>query len=274
MSYQTIAVEPLTPVIGAEISGVDLSRPIPPATFKEVHAAWLDHQVVFFRDQELDLEEHKAFGRRLGELHVHPAAPSPEGHPEILVVHADANSRTVAGHGWHSDVSCDAEPPMASILRLTQVPSPGGDTLFASMYAAHDSLSDTMQRFLSGLTAVHGSEHVYRGRYGSREQLRDGDYPRSEHPVVRTHPETGGKALYVNSGFTTHVVGMKPAESRALLDFLFEHLKNPELQCRFQWRPNSIAMWDNRCVQHHALWDYRPEVRHGYRVTVKGDRPY
>ncbi len=272
-AYEAISVEPLNPVIGALISGVDLSKPLANEMWKRIHEAWLAHAVVFFRDQHMSLEQHKTFGRRFGELHIHPASPPPEGHPEIMVVHSDENSKTVAGHGWHSDVSCDQEPPMASILHLTQVPSSGGDTLFASTYAAYGALSDKLQGFLSELTAIHASEHVYRGRYGATETLRDGNYPESEHPVVRTHPETGRKGLYVNAGFTTRIVGMKRAESRALLDFLFEHIRNPEFQCRFRWRANSVAVWDNRCTQHHAMWDYHPEVRHGYRVTIRGDRP-
>jgi taurine dioxygenase len=274
LSETALRIEPQNPVIGARVAGVDLSEPLSAATVKEIHTAWLQHQVLFFRDQEISLEQHEAFGRLWGELHVHPAAPAPEGHPEILVVHADERSKTVAGYGWHSDVSCDAEPPLASILRLTQVPPDGGgDTCFSSMYAAYEGLSDRWQRFLSDMTAIHSSEHVYRGRYGITEHLRDGDYPRAEHPVVRTHPETGRKALYVNSGFTTRIRGMKPAESKATLEFLFEHVKNPQFQCRFRWEPNSVAFWDNRCVQHLAIWDYFPHVRHGYRVTVKGDRP-
>jgi taurine dioxygenase len=153
----------------------------------------MDHLVVFFRDQEMTPEQHKAFGRRFGELHIHPAAPAPEGHPEILLIHADENSKRVAGHGWHSDVSCDVAPPMGSILYLTQVPESGGDTMFASMYAAYEALSDKMQALLSSLTAMHESEHVYRGRYGLEENLRDGNYPSAEHPIVRSHPVTGAR---------------------------------------------------------------------------------
>jgi taurine dioxygenase len=272
-NYQGIAVEPLTPVIGAEITGVDLAK-VDDAAAAEIRQALLQHCVVFFRDQQMTPDEHKAFGRRFGELHIHPAAPAPEGHPEILVIHADEKSRHVAGHGWHSDVSCDLEPPMGSILYLTTVPAAGGDTLFANMYAAYEALSDKMQGFLSSLAAMHESEHVYRGRYGMQEALRYGDYPKAEHPVVRTHPETGRKGLYVNSGFTKSIVGMKRRESEALLQFLYRHVELPEFQCRFRWRPNSVAFWDNRAVQHHALWDYWPEVRHGHRVTVKGDRPF
>ncbi|MBW2416820.1 MAG: TauD/TfdA family dioxygenase [Deltaproteobacteria bacterium] len=269
-----IAIRPLNPVIGGEIEGVDLSRPLTPETQKQIHEAWLDRQVIFFRDQDLTLEQHKAFGRQFAELHVHPNVPSHPEHREVLVIRADENSKGVAGQGWHTDVSCDRNPPSGSILRLTEVPaSGGGDTLFASMYSAYDALSDHWQRFLSGLTAVHESAHVHGGYGVKKEDLRDGDYARAEHPVVRTHPETGRKALYVNSGFTVRIRGMKRNESRATLDFLFRHMEQPDFQCRFTWRPNSIAMWDNRCVQHLATWDYFPETRHGYRVTLCGDKP-
>lgn len=275
MSYETIEVEPISPIIGAEISGVDLAKPLGNQTFAEIHDALMKHQVVFFRDQVMTLDQHKAFGRRFGELHIHPAAPGPEGHPEILVIHADEKSKRVAGQGWHTDVSCDEEPPMGSILHLHEVPGTGGDTMFASMYAAYDALSESMQAFLGGLKARHESRHVHGGRYEYKGKLRDGEdvYPEAVHPIVRTHPVTGRKSLYVNSGFTTRIEGLTSRESRALLDFLFEHIQTPEFQCRFHWRDNSVAFWDNRCVQHRALWDYFPAVRHGYRVTVQGDRP-
>ena len=276
MSYDTIAVSPLSPLIGAEIKGVDLSQPLGNQAFQEIHDALLEHQVIFFRDQEMTLEEHKAFGRRFGELHIHPAAPAPDGHTEILTIHADENSKRVAGQRWHTDVSCDVEPPMGSILHLHQVPSPGGDTMFASMYAAYESLSDEMKTFLSGLKAWHSSEHVHKGRYGHVGKLRDGEdtYPTALQPIVRTHPVTGRKALYVNCAFTTHIEGLKKNESDAILSMLYDHIDTPEFHCRFDWRDNSVAFWDNRCTQHRALWDYYPQVRHGFRVTVKGDRPF
>ena len=277
MTYNKIEVRKVTPRIGAEVFGVDLSKELDDVTFKEIHKALLENQVIFFRNQEMGLEQHKDFGRRFGELHVHPASPSPKGHPEILNIHADGNSTRVAGETWHTDVSCDLEPPMASILKLHQVPSAGGDTLFSSMYAAYDALSPTLKEFLKTLTAVHSGEHVYRGRYnydkGQREDSKD-KFPEHEHPVVRTHPESGRQSLYVNSGFTTRIVGLEKDESDALLSFLFAHNAKPQFQCRFRWANNSIAMWDNRCVQHYAMWDYYPEVRSGYRVTVKGDRPF
>ncbi len=274
MTYQSIEVRKVTPVIGAEILGVDLSKPLGNQTFQEIHDAWMENQVIFFRDQEITHDQHKDFGRRFGELHWHPAVrPQIADHPEILVIHADEKSKRVAGEDWHSDVSCDAEPPMGSILYLKEIPPDGGgDTLFASGYAAFDALSAPMQRFLESLTAFHDGEHVYRGRYGYDDTGKN--YPRSEHPVVRTHPVTGRKALFVNRGFTTRIAQLKKAESDAVLDMLYRHVETPEFQCRFKWRPNSIAFWDNRCAQHHALWDYYPHRRHGYRVTIRGDKPY
>ena len=273
MDSAQLRVEPLSPVIGAEISGVDLRQLLDDARLADLQAALATHLVLFFRDQDLTLDQHKAFGRRFGELHIHPAAPTDAEHPEILVVHGDDKVTFVAGSLWHSDVSCDAEPPMGSILRVVEVPSAGGDTLFASMYAAFEGLSDRMQRLLAGLTAVHEGEQYYRGRYGATN-LRDGNYPVAEHPLVRTHPATGRQALYVNEGFTTRIKDLPGAESEALLTFLFKHCAKPDYHCRFHWRPHSIAFWDNRCTQHLAIWDYWPETRHGYRVTIRGDRPY
>jgi taurine dioxygenase len=275
MDYRRIETRLLTPTIGAEIHGVDLSQPLDEATLAEIRAAFLEHQVIFFRNQDISLDQHKAFGRLFGELDVHPAIPGPEGHPEILEIHADENSTYVAGNAWHSDVSCDPEPPLGSVLHLQTVPPSGGDTMFASMTAAYEALSEPMQRFVCGLTATHASNHVYRGRYKDKGvEDADKEYPSAEHPVVRTHPETGRKALFVNSAFTTRINGLKANEGKALLTFLCEHAVRPEFLCRFKWEEKSIAFWDNRCVQHYALWDYFPQVRHGLRVTIKGDRPF
>jgi len=232
------------------------------------------HGVLFFRDQDLTVEQHKAFGARFGELVVHPNDPGLEGHPEVMIIHADAESSRVAGEMWHSDVSCDPEPPMSSILRLHTVPENGGDTLFACMYAAHDALSEPMRTLLAGLRAVHDGGPYYREANARRGRPETGvEYPCAEHPVLRVHPVTGRKALFVNSMFTTRIVGLEKNESDALLRFLFEHVKRPEFHCRFRWRANSIAFWDNRCTQHHAIWDYFPRTRSGYRVTIRGDRP-
>lgn len=274
MSYETIMVEPLSPIIGAEITGVDLSRPLGNQQFQEIHDALAQHLVIFFRDQDIDLEQQKAFGRMFGKLHIHPTAPAPEGHPEILIIRADAKSKAIAGNRWHSDVSCDAEPPMGSILHMRELPPSGGDTMFANMYEAYERLSEPIKQFLSGLKAWHESEHVHRGTLGHMT-LREGltEWPRSLHPIVRTHPVTGKKALFVNSGFTTRIEGLSAKESRAVLDMLFEHVTTPEFQCRFRWREKSVAFWDNRCAQHYALWDYYPQSRLGYRVTVCGDKP-
>lgn len=273
MPTSTLRVTPLSPVIGAEVSGVDLAQALDAAVLTELKDAWAKHLVLFFRDQRLTFAQHKALGRHFGELHVHPAAPKDDEHPEILVVHGDDKVKFVAGSLWHSDVSCDREPPLGSILRVVQVPSSGGDTLFANMYSAYEGLSDRLQRLLAGLTAIHDGDQYYRGRYGSAN-LRDDRHPAAEHPVVRTHPVTGRQALFVNQGFTTRIKELPIAESDALLAFLFRHCERPEFHCRFQWREHSVAFWDNRCTQHLAIWDYYPQTRHGYRVSIKGDVPF
>ena len=274
MRYEAVEVRKLTPSIGAEIHGVDLSRGLTNQQFDEVHRALLENLVIFFRNQVIDVEQHKSFGRRFGKLHVHPAAPKGlEQHPEILVIKANASSKRVAGEEWHSDVSCDPEPPMGSILHLTTVPPDGGgDTMFANMYLAYERLSEPVQRLLEGLTAIHDGEHVYRGRYGIKDEGKV--FPRSEHPVIRTHPVTGRKLLFVNRGFTTRIVQLMSHESAAILEMLYRHIETPELHCRFKWEKNSIAFWDNRCAQHHALWDYYPNERYGHRVTICGDKPF
>ena len=272
MGYETIKVTPLTPRIGAEVTGVKLTEPLGNQQFQEVHDALMEHSVIFFRDQPVDVNQHKDFGRLFGDLHIHPGSPPPPGHPEILIVHADKNSKHIAGENWHSDVSCDEEPPMGSILHLWEVPESGGDTLFASMHAAYDALSDRMKVYLEGLSATHSGEQIYRGRYNNDDT--GVVYPLSVHPVVRTHPVTGKKSLYVNKTFTTHINELPREESDGVLRFLYDHCAKPDYQVRFKWQPHSIAFWDNRCVQHLALWDYYPQVRSGYRVTVKGERPF
>jgi taurine dioxygenase len=275
MAYQTIEVRKLTPTIGAEIFGADLSQPLGNQQFQEVHDALMENQVIFFRDQTLTIDQHKDFGRRFGALHVHPNARHliPE-HPEILVIKADEKSKHIAGEDWHSDVSCDPEPPMGSLLYMHEVPANGGgDTMFASMYAAYEALSAPMRHFLESCTAVHDSRkaHSYRANATDRDDIQ---FPNAEHPVVRTHPVTGRKALYVNRGFTMRIPQLKRSESDALLEMLYRHVETPEFHCRFKWRPNSMAFWDNRCTQHHAMWDYFPLRRYGHRVTVCGDKPF
>ena len=186
MGYRRIRVSKLTRHIGAEIEGVDLAAPLDDETFDEVHDALMQNLVIFFRDQHMTHEQHLDFGGRFGPLHIHPAEPGAAGHPELYEIHADESTRYAAGGGWHTDVSADVEPPMGSILYLTEVPETGGDTCFASMYAAYDALSEPMKAFLSGLTAIHASDHVYRGRPKTRDPEKG--FPSAEHPVIRTHP--------------------------------------------------------------------------------------
>ena len=276
MTYETIEVEPITPVIGAEISGVDISKPLGNQTYQEIHDALMKHQVIFFRDQDMTLDEHKDFGRLFGKLHIHPTTKGPDGHPEVITIHADEKSKVVAGMKWHSDVSCDLEPPMGSILHLHTIPDAGGDTMFASGYAAYEALSEPIKELVSGLKAWNESAHVHRDRFGSTGKLRDGEdtYPSSLHPIVRTHPVTGRKALYVNENFTTRIEGLQAIESDAILQLLYDQIATPEYHCRFRWREKSVAFWDNRCAQHRSVWDYYPQTRHGYRVTVAGDKPF
>jgi taurine dioxygenase len=275
MEFKTIRLEPLTPHIGAEVSGVDLSGPLSDDQFKEIHQAYLNWSVLVFRDQVLDRDAHKDFARRFGNLHVHPMQHDYGGDPEILTVKTTARSRYTAGDGWHTDVTCDEIPPMGSMLYVTETPeSGGGDTLFADMYLAYELLSEAMQEMLQGLTAVHDGAIPYLGGYGVKPPEGQ-NYPRNEHPVVVTHPETGRKLLYVNSGFTSHIKQLHRWESRALLDALFHHIAStPKLSCRVRWHSNTLTFWDNRCTQHHAVWDYFPHSRYGERVSIVGvDRP-
>src|SRR3989442_13133744 len=219
MGYESISVTPVPPRIGPGGGGLPLPTPPSNRQVEELPQALAEHQVLFFRDQPLDVEGHKAFGRYFGDLHIHPNTPGPEGHPEILPIHADANSRRIAGEYWHSDVSCDEEPPMGSILYLHTVPNCGGDTLFASQYAAYDALSPRMKVYLEGLTATHSGDHIYRRNNALMGLPETGRvYPKASHPVVRTHPVTKRKALYVNGEFTTHIDGMSREEGRAILD--------------------------------------------------------
>lgn len=270
--YSTFRVRPISPHIGAEIEGVDLSQPMSDAQLLDIRAAWADWMVLVFRDQHLDRTAHKAFGRHFGSLHTHPMNHGRPGQDsEVLVVKTTAESPYTAGEAWHTDVTCDAVPPLGSLLYITETPQcGGGDTLYANMYMAYEMLSPTMQAFLDGLTAVHDGGAPYIGKYGSKPP--EGGYPRQEHPVVVRHPDTGRKVLYVNSGFTTHIVGLHRWESRALLDTLFGLLqREPKLHCRVQWEPNTLTMWDNRCTQHHSVWDYFPHSRYGERVSIVGD---
>ncbi|MGH8447477.1 MAG: TauD/TfdA dioxygenase family protein [Solimonas sp.] len=270
LDYRSFRAVPCTQRVGAELLGIDLGGPLDELQVAELKDALARYQVIFFRDQRLDHEAHKAFGRHFGPLALHSAVAGIAGHPEIVAIHADADSKYVAGESWHSDLSCDAEPPLGSVLYLHTVPPVGGDTLFASMYAAYEALSPRMRAYLEGLSAVHDANPVYHKLFKDYDKR----YPCNAHPVVRTHPATGRKLLFVNSSYTTHIEGVPDDESEAILGFLFRHVMNPNFQLRFRWQANSIAFWDNRAVQHLAVWDYFPQVRSGHRVTIAGDKPY
>ena len=274
-TFKHIVAKPFAPNLGAEITGVDLSQEISEAEFSEIEAAFLAYQVLFFKDQkENPPQVHIDLGKRFGPLHSHPAAPTMAGYPEIFEIHATRHSKVANGEFWHSDVSCDEEPPLGTMLQIHILPPCGGDTMFSNMYAAYDALSDAMKTFLDGLSATHASEHIYRGRYADRGQ-KDSDiaFPSASHPVVRTHPQTGRKALFVNRTFTTRINELSEEESSAVLKMLFEHAESIQFQIRFRWSKNDMAFWDNRCCMHRAIWDYWPEERKGRRVTIKGDRP-
>jgi taurine dioxygenase len=267
-TFQSFEATPMTPVIGAEIEGINLGTSLDDQQIKDLHDALLQYQVIFFRDQHMSMDQHKDLGRYFGTLHCHPSIPGPEGHPEILILHSDEKVH-MAASAWHSDVSCDQVPNLGSILYGKVVPKAGGDTCWSSMYAAYDGLSDAMQDFLSGLTGIHESAHVYAKLKGSVE-----NYPTAEHPIIRTHPETGRQSIYVNSIFTTGIKELNKAEERCVLDFLFRHIETPEFQVRFHWQENSVAFWDNRCTQHRATADFFPQTRTMQRVTINGDQPF
>src|SRR5579883_936803 len=273
MELQTITATPSTPHIGAEIGNIDLTKPLSNRQVEDIYQALLKYQVIFFRDQPITFEQHVNFARQFGKLHVHvggdgTASQMIEGHPEVRRQHFDKNSKRVSGEVWHTDQSCAEIPPMASILRQEIVPPDGGgDTLFASMYAAYDALSPRWKTFLEGLEALHDGALAF--DRGAKTK-----YPTAVHPVITKHPDTRRKVIYVCKGFTSHIVGLPRHESDAVLNFLFDHCARPHWQVRFRWTPNSIAFWDNRCTQHFAVWDYWPNVRSGYRMFVKGtERP-
>lgn len=273
--YETISVKPITHTIGAEVSGVDLSKDISQEQIEEIRQAWMENLVLVFRNQNMSPEDHKRFGRKFGTLHVHPLNALKNAKDlEILEVKAAKGSKTVAGESWHTDVSCDPAPPMASMLYIKEMPETkiGGDTMFANMYLAYDLLSPPIKKLLEGLTAIHDAERSYVGRYNYK--VPEGGFPRSEHPVVVRHPETGRKVLFVNRGFTSHIVQMSQHESNSILEMLFRNIElTPSIICRIPWTTNSMVMWDNRCTLHHAVWDYLPHSRYGERVTVNGSQP-
>lgn len=280
-----IIIEPRSPTIGAEVSGIDLGRPLSDDTIAIVRRALLDWKVLMFRDQDITTEQHLEFARRFGQLEVHPFAPEKPGHPEVLAITHDADSPGYE-NVWHSDVTWRLDPSLGSILRALEVPDVGGDTVFADMYAAYDGLPGHIRTRVEGRVARHdftGFRRRLRREGATEEELEqfDSTYPNPHHPVIRTHPETGRKLLYVNDSLTPRFDGMTDEESRPLLEFLFRHLSQPAFTFRHKWEVGDLVFWDNRPTQHIAPPDYDIEnmdapENHRYmrRTTIAGDKPY
>jgi taurine dioxygenase len=288
-SYRRITVKPVAGALGAEIGGVSLAR-LDDETFKEIHAAWLEHLVVFFRDQTVTPEQQIAFARRFGDIHHHPFMKSMDEYPEILEIIKEESDTKAFGEVWHTDQMFNPKPAKATILYARETPDAGGDTLFTNLYLAYETLSQPMQAMLAGVRTWNVGDRrklmqgdkigvTPDGRYAGNEKmsakLRDpGDVEtEAAHPLVRTHPETGRKALYI-SNHTQTLVGFKAAEARPILDFLAAHAVEPEFTCRFRWQVGSMAIWDNRCTQHRALNDYPGKRRRMHRITIAGDAPF
>ena len=270
-------VDQLTPAIGAEISGIDLTRPLDDSTLDVIYKALLDHQVIFFRDQAISPQAHIEFARSFGELDApHHVYPHVDGFANIVLLENDAK-RQPDTNDWHTDLTFKPNPPFASVLHAQDVPPTGGDTIWASMYAAYDALPDDLKMHCAKLSAVHdmGSfRNNYINQQGDTDALNQAmaTVGSAVHPVVQQHPITDKRYLYVNQSFTNHILDMTTAESDRLLHYLFSHIKSPEFQVRFRWRSNSIAMWDNRVTQHYAVADYLPHYRRMHRITVVNDK--
>jgi taurine dioxygenase len=282
--YQHITVTPIAGALGAEIGNVDLAADNPQSLYDEIHRALLENLVIFFRDQEITPEQHLAFARRWGDLHQHPFMKGMDEYPDILEIKKLPTDKKNFGGGWHSDQMFAPQPAMGTILYAKVTPDAGGDTLFANMYAAYDELSDGMKAMVGKMKAVSSGDNFKQDGGKSRKevygqyhtmQVRDpGEMKTTNaHPVVRTHPETGRKALYAG-GHWRHFDGMTEAESAPLMAYLREHSTRPEFTCRFRWQPGSIAFWDNRCTQHFAIDDYPGQTRVMHRITVCGDTPF
>lgn len=280
-SYKTITANPIAGSLGAEISGVCLAEELSDDVIAEIRQALLDHLVIFFRDQELTPERQIAFARRFGTLEQHDFVKGLPDYPEIIRVVREADETTKNfGGSWHSDVTHQQCPAMGSILYAIDVPPYGGDTMFANQYLAYESLSSGMQRMLQGLTAIHTARGPFSPEGRSKDNWKnmqvetsDKAYEEMEHPVVRTHPETGRKMLFVNQTFTVRFGGMTEQESAPLLEYLFRHASHERFTCRFRWTKGAVAFWDNRAVLHHALGDYSGVRREMNRVAISGDRP-
>jgi taurine dioxygenase len=271
-----VGVTAVTPEIGAEIAGIDLREPLSPADCAAVEQALLDHLVLFFRGQDITPQQQIAFARQFGEISIPPITPKYGTDPELIVLD-QVSPKDEGADNWHSDNTFMAEPPMGSILKAVELPALGGDTCFASAYAAYEALSPALRALVDGLRAVHDltkplQKAIAAGHSTANLEELQQKWPPVEHPVARTHPVTGRKALYVNGNSTTHLVGLSERENDLLLPFLCDHIRSPEFQCRLRWDTNTIAFWDNRSAQHYAVPDY-DERRVMHRVTLVGDRP-
>ncbi|TNE43238.1 MAG: taurine dioxygenase [Deltaproteobacteria bacterium] len=277
MTVSSFKVRPTAGALGAEVQNIDLRKSLSDEEFGQLHQALLEYQVLFFRDQDITPKQHRDLALRFGELLCHPAYPTPEGFPEVTILEHSAEKPSKI-EVWHADMTFRPQPPLGSILQAKVVPARGGDTLWASMSAAYEALSPAMQSFLEGLTAVHDFKYGFKeslAEPGGYERLKQAveDNPPQIHPVVRVHPESGRKSLFVNALFTTHIVELSAAESRAVLAYLFEHMVQPEFTCRFYWEPNSIAFWDNRITMHKPVNDHGLQERVLQRVVILGDTP-
>ncbi len=279
--FQHIDVRPIAGACGAEIHGVDINH-LSDETFAEIKAAWHRHLIIFFRDQTMDDEQLKAFGRRFAPLFRHPNFVPTDDQPDIVRVRTAPDDARIIGEDWHADTTCMPEPPAGAVLYAEEVPPAGGDTLFANQYLAYETLSDGMKAALEGRRSFHSDIRVAgpqaKERISGRVMpTRDDDAWRpteAMHPVFRTHPETGRKALFVNRSYTQYFEGMTQAESQPWLDYLERHATRPEMTCRFRWEKGSVAVWDNRCSMHIAMHDYKGHWRKMSRVQMVGDKPY
>jgi taurine dioxygenase len=272
-------IEPVTPSIGGIVRGIDLSQALDGATFSAIEAGLMDRQVLFFRDQEITAEQQRDFAARFGPLHIHPIYPRSDRVPEIMILDTELNDLRDNAL-WHSDVSFSVTPPLGAVLVARKVPQAGGDTLWASATAAYDGLPEVLKRLLDGLTATNDLAKSFpEARFGATAaalaQLEKAkrDNPPVSHPVIRMHPVTGRRAIFVNEGFTTRIDGLDADSSETLLNLLYRHMTRPEYTVRWRWRQGDVAVWDNRVTQHYATDDYRPHQRIMHRATIIGERP-
>jgi len=281
--YEAIQVRRLAGAMGAEIFGVDLSKPLDDRTFAEIHRAWLENLVVFFRDQEMTPQQYLAFAKRWGDVHLHPYMRGMDDHPEIFeIIKKETDTQNFGGR-WHSDQMFCPEPAKATMLYAHEVPAAGGDTMYSNLYLAYDALSDGMKRMLANVKTYNMGDRKYGGksraeRYAAQGSMAPKVAPpnrdiNTEHPLIRTHPETGRKALYIGS-HSARFADMTEEESAPLLQYLMDHSHSPEFTCRFRWQVGSLAIWDNRCCQHNAVNDYHGQRRRMHRITIAGDTPF